>query len=264
MGLEHCRIVLVRPRVASNIGATARAMRNFGVEDLFLVAPCAEPSDPRARLLAKHAEDVLERARTVARLEDALADCLLAAATSSRSGGLFRKQSLGTPDTIFPQLLPVLEQGPVALVFGPERNGLRTRELARCHYLIRIPSDARAPALNLAQAVTVCLYELHRQELQARPTSAPASRPATWQVQERAFRHLQLALEEIHFLYGAKAEALMYGLRHLLGRANPTDMEVKLLHGLARQICWFVRNRGVAQSEREAGHTDEEGQATAG
>jgi tRNA/rRNA methyltransferase len=242
----NCRIVLVRPRIAANIGSAARVMRNMGLSDLVLVAPEAEPSDPRARLLATHGADVLERCRLVADFGEAVADCVLVAATSARVGGLTRRQFVGPPDAIAPHLVEAMTSRSVALVFGPEASGLSNEEVSRCHYLIHIPTDPEYPVLNLAQAVAICTYELRRHWL--RHTDAPTllpstSAPAPFADQERAFEHLRQALEDVHFLWNEKADSLMHTLRHLIGRAGPTPMEVDLLLGLARQLRWFARNR---------------------
>jgi tRNA/rRNA methyltransferase len=232
--------VLVRPQIAANLGATARAMRNLGLSDLVLVAPQADPSDPHARQLSTHGEAILQRARVVADFGESVADCVLVAATSARTGGLFRAQSLGPPEEVLPHLAEALPAGPCALVFGPESSGLTNAEVARCHHLIHIPTDPDYPALNLAQAVAICLYELRRAWQRRAEPAAPPEPPAAFAAQERVFAHLRTALEEIHFLYGPKADALMHALRHLLGRARPTDMEIGVLHGLARQIRWFA------------------------
>jgi len=237
----NCRVVLVRPQVAANLGATARVMRNFGLTDLVLVAPAADPTDVEARRLSTHGEAILDQCRIVPDLAPAVADCVLVAATSARSGGLFRRQSCGPPQEIIPHLVERMAQGPTALVFGPEPTGLLNAEISRCHYLIHIPTDEGAPALNLAQAVAVCLYELRIADCGLRNVT-PSAAPAPFADQERAFEQLRVALEEIHFLYGDKADSLMHAIRHLLGRAGPTPMEVEMLHGLARQLRWFVRH----------------------
>jgi tRNA/rRNA methyltransferase len=216
-------------------------LRNFGLTDLVLVAPEADLTAPEARRLSAHGEGVLERARVVDSFGEAVADCLFVAGTSARAGGLVRRQSVGPPDRVLPLLAAGLNEGPAALVFGPERDGLTDAEVSRCHYLISIPADPAYPVLNLAQAVAVCLYELRR-AWQARTEPPPSQLPAAGQADlDRMFAGLQSALEDVHFLYGPKAEALMHGLRHLLARARPTEMEVKLLHGLARQLRWFAR-----------------------
>jgi tRNA/rRNA methyltransferase len=233
-------VVLVRPKVAANLGAAARVMRNMGLTDLVLVAPEADPNDPRARLLSTHGELILDHARIVDDFPDAIADCTLVAATSARTGGLFRRQNVGPPDAILPHIAAAIAAQPAALLFGPEPSGLTNAEVTCCHYLIHIPTDPSYPALNLAQAVAICLYELRRcwLELARPPVEAPA--PAPFALQERMFAHLRTALEEIHFLYGTKADAVMHALRHLIGRAQPTAMEVDVLLGLARQIRWYA------------------------
>jgi tRNA/rRNA methyltransferase len=130
----------------------------------------------------------------------------------------------------------------VALVFGPEPHGLSNAEITRCHGLVHVPVDPSAPALNLAQAVAICCYELHTHYHRSTATRGGASPPeaAPFADQERMFGHLQEALEAVGYLYGTKADPLMHAVRHLLGRAVPTPQEVKLLHGLARQLLWVA------------------------
>jgi tRNA/rRNA methyltransferase len=244
MSLSNCRVVLVRTKVAANIGAAARVLGNMGLSDLVLVAPEADPADPRAELLATaHAAELLRSARVVRSFEEAVVDCLLLAATSANVGGLFRRQPVGAPEEVVPHLLRVLPAGRAALIFGPEPSGLTNEEVARCHYLIRVPTDATHPALNLAQAVAICTYALRSAFLRQTEAVAPPEPPAPFAEQERMFEHLRAALTDLHYLYGEKADALMHALRHLIGRAGPTEMEVKMLHGLARQIEWYVRKR---------------------
>jgi tRNA/rRNA methyltransferase len=127
----------------------------------------------------------------------------------------------------------------VALVFGPERTGLTDAEVTRCHFLMHIATDAAHAALNLAQAVAISLYELHKAWHGG--CNDVAAEIAPFAMQEQMFAQLQEALQAIHFLYGEKADALMHGIRHLLGKAQLSEMEVKLLMGLARQILWISR-----------------------
>jgi len=249
MSLQNCRVVLVRPQVAGNLGATARVMHNFGLSHLVLVAPEADPLAPEARKMSTQGEAILHQARRVADLSEALADCVLTVATSARTGGLFRKQTIGPPEVVMPHLIAASALGPVALVFGPEPTGLTNEDVSRCQYLIHIPTPPEYPALNLAQAVAISLYELYRAWLQTTAAPQPHDLPAPFADQERMFGQLRSVLEEIHFLYGPKADSLMHALRHLIGRANPTMMEVKLLLGLARQIEWYVREHGPEKTD---------------
>jgi tRNA/rRNA methyltransferase len=240
--LTQCRVVLVRPQKAGNVGSTARVMRNMGLTDLVLVAPEADIQDREAKRLSTHGEDILDRARIVEHFEDAVADCIMVAGTSARGGGLFRKQSAGMLADIMPRLLSALAVGPIALVFGPERTGLTNEEVTRCHYLIHIPTDDSYPALNLAQAVAITLYQLRTEWLRGRNIEGlRESSPASHESLVHMFAQLQHALEEIHFLFGPKGDSLMHAVRHLISRALPSDMEVDVLRGLARQIEWSAR-----------------------
>lgn len=253
MSLQQCRVVLVRPHYPGNVGATARVMHNFGLTDLVLVAPLVDLADRQMRQMSTQGEDILDQARVVEDLGSAVAECVLVVGTSGRSGGLFRRQSVGSPRDILPRAAETLaRQRATALVFGPEPTGLSNTDISRCHFLVHIPTDEAYPALNLAQAVAICLYELRLcwdRTTPAETTAEPDLAPATFEAQEHMFRQLRQALEEIHFLYGAKADPLMHGLRHLLGKASLSHMEVQLLQGLARQIKWFVRDGGRAKEE---------------
>jgi tRNA/rRNA methyltransferase len=238
--LHHCRVVLVRPKIAANLGATARVMRNMGLTDLALVAPEVDPADREARRLSTHGESILDKCRILPDLGQAVAGCALVAGTSARIGGPFRRQSVGLPEEVTDKLITVLPASPAAIVFGPESSGLENEEVSRCHYLIHIPADGSYPALNLAQAVGICLYELRRAWLRRSAPANEQSAIAPFADQERMFEHLKSALEDIHFLYGPSGDSLMHALRHLIGRALPSPMEVDLLQGLARQLRWYA------------------------
>jgi tRNA/rRNA methyltransferase len=165
------RFVLVHPRTPENLGAAARALKNFGQTEWTCVRPPWSPDDARARTLAVGAEDVLASARLAASLEEAVADCSWVVGTSGRAR--LRPPPLD-PEAFATEAAS--RPGRVALVFGDERTGLRREELAHCHALSRIPSDARQPSLNLAQAVCVYGYALFRGQ-QRRSRGAP--RPGT-------------------------------------------------------------------------------------
>lgn len=238
--LSNCRVVLVRTQFAGNLGSTARAMLNFGVRELLLVNPEADVHDSQARAMATHGESILDSARIVEALDEALIGCGLVAATSAREGGIFRRQTVVRPEEAAARLVEAMASGPVAVVFGPERTGLTDEEVTRCHLQIRIPTSAEYPALNLAQAVTICLYELHR--VASRQEIDQEARPlASYEEQQHAYVRLEQALREVGYLRGVRGEALMHGLRAMLGRARPTPTEIRWLLGLARQLRWFAQ-----------------------
>ncbi|HSQ58691.1 MAG TPA: RNA methyltransferase [Gemmata sp.] len=244
MSLTNCRIVLVKPHFAGNLGSVARVMRNFGLTDLVLVAPYTFPDNPDARRLATHGEPILDAARIVPDIGDAVADCVFTLATSALTAGIVRRGMIGTPAELLPRLIESAEQGPVAIVFGPEPHGLTNEEIGLCHGMIHIPVDPEYPALNLAQAATVCCYELRkawsdrvnadRGESAHGPTIAPHAD------QERMFEHLRESLQAVGFLFGERQDTLMHAMRQLIGRAQPTPGEVRMLHGLARQLLWIA------------------------
>jgi tRNA/rRNA methyltransferase len=241
--LSHCRIVLVRPHYAGNLGATARVMRNFGLSDLVLVAPYASTNDLEARRMATHGLSLLDSARTVPDLGAALSDCVYSFATSALTAGVYRSGTIGPAAEKMPELLAATDAGPVALVFGPEPHGLSNEEIGRCHGMVHIPVDTEFGSLNLAQAVAICCYELRKawsgtvNETRGKPKLAPRA-VAPFADQERMYEHLREALTAVGYLFGEKGETLMHGIRHLIGRAQPTHQEVKILHGLARQLLW--------------------------
>ncbi len=157
---ERITVVLVSPRNPLNIGAAARAMANFGFSRLTVVAPYEEHW--REAKSAVGASDLLQNAKRMERLAEAVADCTLVIGT----GTLAHRKPEQTV-ILLPDLAPVRRRelargGRVALVFGSEKRGLTREDLALCHLLVEIPTDPRQPSMNLGQAVAVCLYELAR------------------------------------------------------------------------------------------------------
>ena len=258
MSLSRCRVVLVRPHYAGNLGATARVMRNFGLTDLVLVAPYASTGNIEARRMATHGLAILDAARVVPDLGDALADCVYSFATSSVTGGLHRSGVTGTAAEKMPVLLAAADAGPVALVFGPEPTGLTNGEIGRCHGLVHVPVDPAWGSLNLAQAVAICCYELRKawskaaNDARGRP-EVPVRAVAAFADQERMFEHLREAMTAVGYLFGDKGDVLMHGIRHLIGRAQPTPQEVRMLHGMARQMLWTAAQVKPKGDERPEG-----------
>ncbi len=151
------RIVLVDTSHPGNIGASARAMKNMGLESLVLVRPQSYP-DPEATARASGAADVLARARVVATVDEAIGDCGLVVGTTARA----RSANWRVVDSRdgAGELAAATDSRPAAVLFGGERNGLANEDLARCQALIRIPSSAGYESLNLAQAVQIVCYEV--------------------------------------------------------------------------------------------------------
>ncbi|MFQ3649159.1 MAG: RNA methyltransferase [Gemmataceae bacterium] len=251
--MQACRVVLVRTQNPGNLGSVARAMRNLGTRDLVLVNPEASPADEQAIALAtRHARDILQSARIVDSLHEALTDCVMSAGTSARIGGLYRRQSVLTLPEAAPRLVEAMQAGPVALVFGPERTGLENHEITCLTWQITIPTSEEYPVMNLAQSAVVCLWELRRTWLNRAEEGQPPTglaKVASAEEQERMFEHLRRALTRVRYLRGGRANALFHGIRHLLARANPSPMEVRLLLGLARQLEYVAERTAWEEPE---------------
>jgi tRNA/rRNA methyltransferase len=211
--------------------------------------------------MAVHAGDVLRAHRRVAELGEALEGCgTVVGTTAKRTGYRTRARDIRELATT-PIATDCLAGGPPpALVFGPERNGLSNRDLASCHHLAYVPTATRQPSLNLAQAVLVCLYEVHRARIVA---ASHASEPdvlryeggrATAGALEKTFRALEESLVEIGFLSAENPGHLMLALRAMLTRSEPSEREARIVRGIARQIRWYARGgREVAIGKRQRG-----------
>jgi tRNA/rRNA methyltransferase len=236
--LDAVRVVLVRPQGAANVGAAARAMKNMGVRELTLVRP-----DLRRRFwahaMAARAGDVLDRARTVDSLPEAVADCRLVVGTTCR-GGLYRSAA-EPPEAVAADVIDVARHGPVALVFGPEDHGLTNSDLKCCHRLITIPAAGEYPSLNLGQAVLLCCYVLRRAAC-AGHAVGPRVSPAPAADVGFALDRLQESLLRIGFLNPDNPDHIMFAFRRIFGRAGLEARDVRIILGLARQIDWYARD----------------------
>jgi tRNA (cytidine32/uridine32-2'-O)-methyltransferase len=242
-------VVLVRPTEQGNVGAAARAMANMGLERLVLVEPAVEIGEV-ARARAVGATHILDGVRRVATLDSALAPFRRAVGTTSN-----RDRALVGP-TITARELPAVLAGdpvgtPTALVFGPERSGLTTDELARLSPLVRIPTRALQPTLNLAQAVLVVAYEWSLAHPGEGPpgvvdeTASPtAGSAATRGEITGLLEHLDQVAEAIGFARDDTAHSTLRDLRRFVVRAQPDSREVSILRGLCRRILGALERRG--------------------
>jgi tRNA/rRNA methyltransferase len=215
-------------------------MANFGLTELVLVDPVANRQSMDAVMMATHGLHVLNGARTVDTLGEAVADCGLVLSTSGEVGGLARKGYWGTPAEQLPRILDTLPQAPTAVVFGPEPHGLTLDEITACHGMMFIPSAAGHESLNLAQAVAVVLYELHKLSLTREGKDVLPDPPATFEAQERMFAHLKESLAAVRFLWDFRSDGIFHVLRTVIARGQPTMKELKVYHGLAKQLLYIA------------------------
>jgi tRNA/rRNA methyltransferase len=239
--LSRVRVVLVEPQEPMNVGAVARAMRNFGLARLYLVNPAPRVGPPWAReayWLAVHAEEILDRAVAVDSLMEALADVQLVVATTGRPRELY-------PAPVVPawevpaRVLSV--EGEVALVFGRETFGLTNEELALAHVIGTIPTAPEQPSLNLAQAVVVFAYELFKAVVGE--GRFPREELAQVAALEAFFEDLGRYVLEIGFTDQNRFPHAMRRLRRIFHKARLTPGEVQMLRGLLHQSRYQMRKK---------------------
>jgi tRNA/rRNA methyltransferase len=229
------RLVLLRPRNPENLGAIARAMKNFGLADWAIVDPRTQDFSA-ARRVAVHAEEILDRPRVVSSLDEAIGDCAWVVGTSSRR--VHGKKPL-SPEAVAREALRIAPQGATAIVFGDERSGLSNEEIDRCHDLSTIPTLPEQPSLNLAQALLLYAYELHRAELAAGPQP---ERPQPCLATDAELSQVEEALRELlrkgGFLVGNGERHAVKDLFAALRRARLVRSEARL---------WLAALKSVAR-----------------
>jgi TrmH family RNA methyltransferase len=232
------KFILVRPRDPNNIGAVARAMKNFGFTELAVVAPYL-PNWNEA-VSAVNALDVLAQAQVYASLADAIADCTWVVGTADRTR-ITDQQVIYTPLDLRHEFANT--QSKLALVFGPEKHGLTKEDLSYCHRIMSLPTAPDCPSMNLGQAVAICCYEL-RPTFAADTTEALAAPScATAGEVEASLQLLLTVLREAEFLRQENEASMTHKLRQHLLRLSLTRRETTLLCGALRQIQWrFEKN----------------------
>ena len=247
--LQNIRVILVNTSHPGNIGGAARAMKNMGLSRLVLVEPRDFPS-AEAVARAAGAVDILDGARIVSTLEDALDGCSLVLGTSARDRHI--PWPLLDPRECATACMEQIDQGcDVALVFGREDSGLTNDELQRCHFHVHIPSDPEFSSLNLATAVQVLTYEVRMAWLaaQGQPTkmaklethAEQSSLPVTADELERFYTHLESTLVQIGFHDPGNPRHLMSRLRRLYGRSNISKLEMNILRGILTETQKVAR-----------------------
>ena len=235
-------VILTQPQMPENIGAVARVMANFGLSDLRLVNPRHGWPQERAWASASGADWPLNAARVYDTVGEAIADLRLVYATTARPREI--RLPVITPRQAAAELSQASSQGqPVGLLFGGERAGLETADIALCQAVVTIPIDPLFRSLNLGQAVAINAYEWRLTVLDAPPPAfregaPPAGRAAMMGL----FGHLEQELETSGFFHPPeKTPAMVQNLRALLSRANLTDQEVRTLRGVVTALS---RGRG--------------------
>lgn len=229
----NVRIVLVAPEHAGNIGSAARALFTLGLDQLCVVSPACDPQGDDAYCLAHNAAEVVRNLRVFPRIEDALADTVFSIGTTRRTRRvgypiLLPEEAVGEIQTRGPD-------APVAIVFGRESSGLTNPELALCSIQSTIPVATEKHSLNLAQAVLVYCYALHR----AKPGEAQPDSP--WKLAkhievERFYSHLADTLARLRTKPATTMESYVARFRRVISRIPLETRDINLLHKLLAKV----------------------------
>jgi tRNA/rRNA methyltransferase len=227
--------VLVRPQLGENIGKAARAMLNFGLSDLRLVTPRDGWPNPSAGPAASGADLVLEKARVFDSVAAAVADCAHVYATTVRKRGL-----------VIPVISPEEtgreihgNDGPSAILFGAERSGLETEEVALAGKIVTVPVNPDFRSLNLAQAVILIAYEWSKHVALAVPTEGDPAEPRASQAHlEGLIEQLYAALEDAQYFHPPdRTPATKNTIRTILTKPGWSSREVQALRGIVRALA---------------------------
>ncbi|MYF89772.1 MAG: RNA methyltransferase [Boseongicola sp. SB0676_bin_33] len=230
--------VLVEPQMGENIGAAARAMWNFGLDRMVIVAPRDGWPNPRAAAMASGAGRLLDEARVVGSTSEAVSSATFVLATTARSREL--KKDVLTPQAAMEDAAAKVAGGQdVAVLFGPERAGLRNDDVARANAIISVPVNPQFPSLNLAQCVLLTAYEWRRASGSAprRAHKPMEALPASLAEVEHLACHYEDRLQDDgYFFQTEKADGMKQMLRNLWSRMPLTSADVQVLHGILRQM----------------------------
>jgi tRNA/rRNA methyltransferase len=222
-------IVLVRPQLGENIGKAARAMLNFGLVEMRLVAPRDGWPNPAAGPAASGADVVLERAAVFDSVEAAVADCAHVYATTVRKRGV-------TKPVVTPEAAALaIHAGPgrSAILFGPERSGLETDDVALARTIVTVPINAEFGSLNLAQAVILVAYEWSKGMELAQPPEVPIPEPAPQEELDGMIAQLDAMLVAAHFYYPPdRTPVTRRTLRTMLTKPGWSAQEVRTFRGV--------------------------------
>ena len=233
--LNSVSIVLSHTSHPGNIGAAARAMKTMGLSKLVLVKPKNFPSF-EATVRASKADDILENARVVETLDEALKDCSLVIGSSSRSRNM--DVPVLSAREIAEKLVNEEQDQKVALLFGTESSGLTNEEVSRCHYHLYIPANPDYCSLNLASAVQLISYELRVAVLgdSTDEIEKNYTKPVTAEMMEGFYQHLEQTLVQTGYHNPDHPKMLMSRLRRLYNRARPDHSEMQILRGILSSI----------------------------
>jgi len=239
--LKELVVVLVRPRNPLNIGAAARAMRNFGAERLRLVNPYAVAF--REVRSAVRASDILKNAQEFNSVAEAVTDCVLVVGTTAVRNRVLENPLHRLNAESASAIRRAMKTGRVALLFGSEKIGLTNEDFTHCHWLLHVPTHEQQISMNLGQAVAVCLFGVSVAVADAKIRSTVNSKdePATGGEIEKITQGLYEALKISGYVKPGNDAVSEKKVRRLVLRFNLQAMDARVLLGMVRQIVWKLR-----------------------
>jgi len=242
-GANPPAVILVEPQLAENIGTTARAMMNCGLEDLRLVDPKQDWLSEKAIAASSGAERILEKAQKFATLEEALADRQTVYAATARRREIVKP--LMTARAAGTDMRARAKDGQkLAIVFGRERDGLTNHEIGLTNTIIEVPLNPEHSSLNLAQAVLIVGYEWFQAGYDGPETMTTFNRtkPVSKDLLQGFFEHLESELVICGFLRNdEKRPSMIVNIRNMFQRAELTEQEVRTLHGIVKELRYGRR-----------------------
>jgi len=238
-------IVLVRPQLGQNIGKAARAMLNFGLTEMRLVAPRDGWPNPEAGPAASGADVVLEKARVYETVQDSVADCSLVFASTVRRRDLV--MPVVAPEEMADRVSASTER--CAILFGPERSGLETDEVALANAIVTVPINPEFASLNLAQAVILLAYEWSKRSELAQPTVKDLEPAAPHAELDGLINQLNEELDAKGYFHPpSRTQATKNTLRTIFTKTGWSSREVKAVRGIIRALVGPTR---VRQADRK-------------
>jgi len=250
--LENIRIVLINTFHPGNIGAAARAMKNMGLSQLYLVDPRVYPSE-EADSRAAGAKDLLDSAVVVNTMDEAIADCQLVIGTSARNR-TFDLPIFDAHDCA-KKVVGEAQQGKVAIIFGRETMGLHNSELQKCNYHVYIPANPEYPVLNVSAAIQLVCYEIWQAHTKQDFVKQEEPYPLTRDM-ELFYEHLESALRKTNFIIPQHEGRVMDKLRRYFNRSRPERTELNMLRGILTSV-----DETAARIETEPKQTHDKGSA---
>jgi TrmH family RNA methyltransferase len=229
----NVRIVLVAPEHPGNVGSAARALFTMGLSQLCVVAPACDPQAEEAFVLAHNAAEIVRNIRVFSTLEETLADTLFSIGTTRRARRV--GYPIVVPEVAVDEIQSRGPDAPVAIVFGRESSGLTNSELALCSIQSTIPAASEIHSLNLAQAVLIYCYALHRAAIAGQPPEQPL-RLATHAEFEGFYSHLADALWKLRMKPATTMDNYVARFRRVLSRVPLETRDLNLLHKLLSKI----------------------------